>query len=164
MGDRPGKLKFAGACAAAIAGAVLAAAAASAQGPGDYQPTTTLPGPGDTHVSFRAKASAGDRLHTYIRVDVECRERCSAQGKGRVRLTGIPGEGPSSESFRLGQDDATISGGKTKLELRVPKDARRIAQAKKFDGRVRAKVVVTATDTAGNTGREELRLKFRDSR
>ena len=167
MGDRPGKLKFMGACAAAIAGAVLAAAVASAQGPGDYQPTTTLPNPttlpappGDGRVEFGAEAKAGP-LRGKVKVKVVCEESCTAEAGGRIRLSGLPGKGKSSKSYRLGSDRDTIAAGDTTLKLKVPKGARKKANSNSFEGRTRAKVTVEATDAAGNSGREQLRLKFR---
>jgi hypothetical protein len=167
MGDRSAKLKLGGAVLAAAAGAVLAAAVATAQGPGDYQPTstttTTLPGPGDGRVDFRADAKAGP-LRAKIRVRVECDERCEARARGRVRLSKLSGKGPGSRSFKLGRDEASLAGGVTTLVLRVPKGARRVARAKAFDGKIRSKIKVIASDAAGNVEREQLRPRFRDPR
>ena len=166
MGDRPGKLKFMGACAAAIAGAVLATAVASAQGPGDYQPTTTQPNPTtlpapDGRVEFGAEAKA-KALRGKVKVKVECGETCTVEARGRVRLSNLPGRGKRARSFRLGNDgEAMATAGTTTLKLKVPRKARRIANSGSFEGRTRAKVTVDATDSAGNSGREQLRLKFR---
>ena len=160
MGDRPGMLKIIGACAAAIAGAVLAAAVATAQGPGDYQPTT-LPAPPDARVEFGAEAKS-KRLRGSVKVKVECEETCTVDARGRVRLTKLPGKGKRARTFRLGRDGESMAAGKTRLRLKVPKKARRIANSKSFEGRTRAKVTVAATDAAGNSGREQLRLKFRN--
>jgi len=177
MGDRPGKLKFVGACVAALAGGVLAAAVASAQGPGDYEPTTTTPGggtpgggtttlpaPGGGQLAFRAKATRAAKLGAFVKVNVYCDEVCSANAFGRLRLTKIKkGKGKDSESFRLGNASGVVSDGHEIIKLKVPNAGRIEAKrAKKFGGRVRAKITVNAADAAGNTGLERLRLNFRD--
>jgi hypothetical protein len=170
MGDRPAKLKLGGAIVAAAVGAVLAAAAATAQGPGDYQPTTstttTFPGPGpspnpDTKVEFKARAKAG-ALKAYVVVRVNCSESCTAQGRGRVRLSDVPRNG--SAPFALKRDRVSTDGGKTKLKLKVPKLAQRIAARRSYDGKVRAKLTVVASDAAGNVDAERIALKYQKKR
>jgi hypothetical protein len=163
MGDRTAKLKFAGACAAVVAGGALATAVATAQGPGDYQPptsTTTLPAPPDGRVEFRAEAKAGP-LGAYIKVKVHCDERCWVSGRGRVRLTKIPGARKGSAGFRTGRDRGSLPGaGDLTLKMKVPKYARRVTRSEEYKGRASAKVVVSAKDAAGNSDRNELRMKF----
>lgn len=166
MGDRIGRLKLAAACGAALAAGILAAAVASAQGPGDYQPptttTTALPGPGDTRVEFRAKGRAG-KLRAHVKVDVYCKERCSASARGRLRLTGIKAQRRAgSESFKLRPASGEVLDGHDVFRLRVPPKGRRVAnRAMANGGRARAKVTVIARDAAGNAERERLRLRFR---
>jgi hypothetical protein len=165
MGDRTAKLKFAGACAAAVAGGALAAAVATAQGPGDYQPpTTTLPAPPDGRVEFSAEVKAGP-LGAYVKVKVHCDERCWVSGRGRVRLTKIPDARKGSAGFRTGRDRGSLPGaGDMTLKLKVPKDARRVTRSKDYEGKASAKVVVSAEDASGNAGRDELRMKFENRR
>jgi hypothetical protein len=158
-------LKFAGACAAVVAGGALATAVATAQGPGDYQPpTTTLPAPPDGQVEFSAEAKAGP-LRAHIKVKVHCEERCRASGRGRVRLTKVPGERRGSASFRTGRDRGSLPGaGDLILKLKVPKSARRVTRSKDYKGKASAKVVVVAKDAPGNAARDELRMKFENRR
>jgi hypothetical protein len=175
MGDRT-KLKAALVCAAALAGGVVAAAVASAQGPGDYEPpptttsttsttsTTTLPGPGpggDTEVEFRAKANARV-LRGKIKVKVACEEQCTANAHGKVRTTNVPGLGNGKATFKLGTDEKSFAGGGTgKLVLKVPRRARRVSKrAIGADGRVRARIAAEAADAAGNVGVEQIKLTF----
>ena len=179
MGDRSRKRRIAAICVAGLAGATMAAAVASAQGPGDYEPppttpttpggpggTTTLPAPGDGQLAFRANATGAEKLGAFVKVNVYCDESCSANAHGRLRLTRIKtGKGKDSESFKLGSAGSQVSDGHETLKLKVPNRARELApRTKPHGGRIRAKITVTAVDSAGNTGLERLRLNFRDPR
>jgi hypothetical protein len=161
MGDKPGIRKFVVACLAAAAAAALAATVAPAQGPDDYEPPG-LPAPPDSRVDFRAKAKAG-KLKGYVKVTVRCEERCWVRGRGRVRLTKIPGARKGGARFRLGRDRSNSpAAGELKLRLKVPKFARRQANAKSFDGKATAKLVIKGRDASGNVDRDRLRVRFRN--
>ena len=166
MGDRSRFARLTATCVAGLAGAVLAATVATAQGPGDYQPSTTstLPAPGDAQLAFRANATGAEKLGKFVKVNVYCDETCTAEAFGHLRFTRIrTDEGKASASFKLGRDGGDVADGHEELRLKVPKRARSLKFRTKPDGgRIRGKVTVTASDSFGNSGLERLRLNFRD--
>lgn len=109
-------------------------------------------------------------LNASVEVKAECDEDCFVTGRGRLRLTKIPGRdakvparSKGSRSYPLGPDRAAIDAGDTKtLRLAVSKKALRAAKrSTRYGGRARARTTVNALDVAGNTGQERLRTKIK---
>ena len=138
---------------AALAGGVLAATVTSAQGPGDYEPSTvtvtatgTLASPGpDFVIRLNLKGTAGkQKADKFVKVKAEARvETRSARqagsifvsSHGKLALKVEPGDRGArclgmpkgkDRRFKLGNDFDTISSGeKTTLRLEIPKAARK---------------------------------------
>ncbi|MGI8461332.1 MAG: hypothetical protein ACR2OC_06790 [Solirubrobacterales bacterium] len=169
----------------ALAGGTLAAVVAFGQGAGNYQPstttvtttttttTTTTPSVCDDTVSFRATGTGARKLGKFVQIEVDSDEDAFVHGRGRLSATKIPGRKSGSREtlvnkttrrYRLGEDAKGIPGGTSaQLDLSVPKKLRKaIRRSKKYGGRVRAKVTVSAVDACNNTGKIRLRLNFRD--
>jgi hypothetical protein len=153
---------------AALTGGVLAAAVTTAQGPGDYQPsttTTTLPAQADARVSLSLKGTRGkQKLSGKVMVEASCGdEPCSVGAFGKLA---IKVKSSKDERYKLKPDFVTLDANESAtLKLKVPKDGLKLAKKKieRKDTKVKARIKVTANDRAGNERRKDRRIKLQAS-
>ena len=168
MGDKSKTLKLAIVCVAAAIAGIMAAAVASAQGPGDYQPTTTLPAPPDNHVDLRIETDNKQKLKAYVKVKALCgSESCAATATGKLTIRRPSQQhgknGTRARRFTLKKDVEDVPAmDEETLKLKIPKKAQKQARNAIYqDGDwAQANVRVFAIDTAGNSDTKKTKIKL----
>jgi 6-phosphogluconolactonase (cycloisomerase 2 family) len=101
---------------------------------------------------LKLSAKKKQRLGKPVKVKAGCNEDCKVEATGKIK---IAGEG----KFNLKRATASPAGGSNAtLKLKLPGKARKAA---KDASKGKAKVQVTATDTAGNEATGKLKVKLR---
>lgn len=122
-----------------------------------------------TPVEAPPQSTAGPRgptvtLHRPRRLQYVAVVRCGTEDCGAVATGELVAGAGKQRRFRMRTERTAAAGARARLELSVPKRARRAAsQALRNGGKATAQIKVKATDAAGHAVREKRRLPVRAS-